>query len=155
MGHWHLVPCTTNGWLGVSSLPLPWHYHWPTVLLSMLAAIPASVVCPGRPEPTERKKKQNENGICVPERSPEVSLLGTGFYSCAAWHYIGMARPLRLPAVCPFVIFNSFLVVLVRRVASSDFSRGAALWDYLSLSDPGRVEGGEKTGGDQAGKKKS
>src|ERR1700738_381410 len=77
-------------------LPIPVAYHWPTVLLSLLAAILASVVALGM---VSRQKMGAFRALAG------SVLMGAGISSM---HYIGMAA-MRLPAVCQF---NSFLVVL-------------------------------------------
>src|SRR6202049_783187 len=77
-------------------LPIPVAYHWPTVLLSLLAAILASVVALGV---VSRQKMGAFRALAG------SVLMGTGI---ASMHYIGMAA-MRLPATCQF---NSFLVVL-------------------------------------------
>src|SRR5712691_214223 len=77
-------------------LPVPVAYHWPTVLLSLLAAILASVIA-----------LYVVSGLIMGAfRALAGSvLMGLGISSM---HYIGMAA-MRLPAVCQF---KSFLVVL-------------------------------------------
>jgi PAS domain S-box-containing protein len=77
-------------------LPIPVAYHWSTVLLSLIAAILASVVA------LHVVSRQNMSGSRVVAGSV---LMGAGI---AGMHYIGMAA-MRLPAVSHF---NSFLVVL-------------------------------------------
>src|SRR5580658_9491205 len=77
-------------------LPVPVAYDWPTVLLSLLAAILASVVALGV---VSRQKMSVSRAVAG------SVLMGTGI---ASMHYIGMAA-MRLPAICRF---NSFLVVL-------------------------------------------
>jgi NO-binding membrane sensor protein with MHYT domain/signal transduction histidine kinase len=77
-------------------LPIPVAYHWSTVLLSLLAAILASVVA------LHVVSRQNMSGSRVVAGSV---LMGAGI---AGMHYIGMAA-MRLPAVSHF---NSFVVVL-------------------------------------------
>src|ERR1700721_2648475 len=77
-------------------LPVPVAYHWPTVLLSLLAAILASVVAL---EVVSRQKMGAFRAL-----SGSV-LMGTGI---ASMHYIGMAA-MRLPAICRF---NPFLIIL-------------------------------------------
>jgi len=97
-------------------LPIPVAYHWPTVLLSLFAAILASVVAAERGEPTE-------NGASRALRR-EVSLMGAGI---ASMHYIGMAA----------MAFTGYMPVLIPFSSScpsrsrSNFSRCAL--DYLSL----------------------
>jgi len=77
-------------------LPIPVAYHWSTVLLSLIAAILASVVA------LHVVSRQNMSGSRVVAGSV---LMGAGI---AGMHYIGMAA-MRLPAVSHF---NSFVVVL-------------------------------------------
>ena len=77
-------------------LPVPVAYHWPTVLLSLFAAILASVIA------LYVVSRQKMGAFQVFAGSV---LMGGGI---ASMHYIGMAA-MRLPAVCQF---NSFLVVL-------------------------------------------
>jgi PAS domain S-box-containing protein len=91
-------------------LPIPVAYHWPTVLLSLLAAILASVVALGV---VSRQKMGAFRALAG------SVLMGAGISSM---HYIGMAA-MRLPAVCQF---DSFLVVL--SVASAVLISLAALW---------------------------
>jgi PAS domain S-box-containing protein len=77
-------------------LPIPVAYHWPTVLLSLFAAILASVIAL---YVVSRQKMGAFRALAG------SVLMGIGI---ASMHYIGMAA-MRLPAVCEF---NSFLVVL-------------------------------------------
>jgi NO-binding membrane sensor protein with MHYT domain/signal transduction histidine kinase len=77
-------------------LPIPVAYHWPTVLLSLFAAILASVVALGV---VGRQKMGWFRALAG------SGLMGAGI---ASMHYIGMAA-MRLPAICQF---DSFLVVL-------------------------------------------
>src|SRR6201984_2487797 len=77
-------------------LPIPVAYHWPTVLLSLFAAILASVVALGV---VSREKMGWFRALTG------SFLMGAGISSM---HYIGMAG-IRLPAICHF---NSFLVIL-------------------------------------------
>ena len=98
-------------------LPIPVAYHWPTVLLSLFAAILASAVA-----------------LCVVSRqkmgaSQAVAgsvLMGAGI---AGMHYIGMAA-MRLRAICQF---NSSLVVL--SVAFAVLISLAALWITFHFRD--------------------
>src|SRR5882757_4898781 len=77
-------------------LPIPVAYHWPTVLLSLVAAILASVIA------LHVVSRQSMH----PARALAGSvLMGAGI---AGMHYIGMDA-MRLPAVTQF---NPFLVVL-------------------------------------------
>jgi PAS domain S-box-containing protein len=91
-------------------LPVPLAYHWPTVLISLLAAIISSAIA-----------------LYVVSR-PQMSalrafvgsvLMGAGI---ASMHYIGMAA-MRLPAVCHY---TSFLVAL--SVVFAVLISLAALW---------------------------
>src|SRR5258708_20011910 len=77
-------------------LPIPVAYHWPTVLLSLLAAILASVVALGVVSGQKMSWFRALDGSV---------LMGAGI---ASMHYIGMAA-MRLPAICRF---NSFFVLL-------------------------------------------
>jgi len=91
-------------------LPIPVAYHWPTVLLSLVAAILASVIAL---YVVSREK------MGVLQAVAGSVLMGAGI---ASMHYIGMAA-MRLPAVCQF---NSFLVVL--SVVFAALISLAALW---------------------------
>src|SRR5260370_39873774 len=102
-------------------LPIPVAYHWPTVLLSLFAAILASGVALGA---VSRQKMGWFQALAG------SVLMGAGI---ASMHYIGMAA-LRLPAICRF---NSFLVVLSVVVAVLIFL--AVLWITFHFRD-------EKTG---------
>src|ERR1700683_2538700 len=90
------------------SLPVPILYDWPTVLLSLLAAVLASVVAL-----TIMSRK--EMGL----RSLSVGglLMGTGM---AAMHYIGM-EAMRLPAMCHYshgmVALSVALAILIAFLA--------------------------------------
>src|SRR5258707_13119679 len=77
-------------------LPIPVAYHWPTVLLSLLAAILASVVALGV---VSRRKMGALRALAG------SVLMGAGISSM---HYIGMAA-MRLSAIFKF---NSFVVVV-------------------------------------------
>src|SRR5258708_10796206 len=91
-------------------LPIPVAYHWTTVLLSLIAAILASVVALGV------VSRQTMGWFRALAGSV---LMGAGI---AGMHYIGMAA-MRLPAICRF---NSFLVVL--SVVFAVLISLAALW---------------------------
>src|SRR3984893_5086155 len=110
-------------------LPIPVAYHWPTVLLSLLAAILASVVAL---HVVSRQKMGASRAVAgsVP--------MGAGI---ASMHYIGMAA-MRLPAICQF---NSFLVVL--SVAFAILISLAALWITFHFRDEKRGIGREKLAG--------
>jgi NO-binding membrane sensor protein with MHYT domain/signal transduction histidine kinase len=77
-------------------LPIPVAYHWPTVLLSLLAAILASAIA------LYVVSRQKMGALRALAGSV---LMGAGI---ASMHYIGMAA-MRLHAICQF---NSLLVVL-------------------------------------------
>src|SRR5712664_2010659 len=77
-------------------LPILVAYHWPTVLLSLFAAILASVIAL---HVVSRQKMSVRRAVAG------SALMGAGI---ASMHYIGMAA-MRLPAVTQF---NAFLVVL-------------------------------------------
>ena len=77
-------------------LPIPVAYHWPTVLLSLFAAILASVIA---------LHVVSRQHMSVSRVVAGSVLMGAGI---ASMHYIGMAA-MRLPAVSHF---NSVLVVL-------------------------------------------
>src|SRR3982075_4103932 len=102
-------------------LPVPVAYHWPTVLLSLLAAILASVVALGV---VSRQKMGASRAVAG------SVLIGAGI---ASMHYIGMAA-MRLPALCQF---SSFVVAL--SVAFAVLISLAALWITFHFRD-------EKTG---------
>jgi NO-binding membrane sensor protein with MHYT domain/signal transduction histidine kinase len=98
-------------------LPIPVAYHWPTVLLSLLAAILASIVALGV---ASREKMGAFRALAG------SVLMGAGISSM---HYIGMAA-MRLPALCQF---NSFLVVL--SVVFAVLISLAALWITFHFRD--------------------
>jgi len=102
-------------------LPIPVAYHWPTVLLSLFAAILASAVALGV---VSRQKMGAFQALAG------SVLMGAGI---ASMHYIGMAA-MRLPAVCQL---NSFLVIL--SVLFAILISLAALWITFHFRD-------EKTG---------
>src|ERR1700704_1385993 len=70
-------------------LPIPVAYHWPTVLLSLFAAILASAIAL---YVVSRQKMNTSRAIAG------SVLMGGGI---ASMHYIGMAA-IRLPAVCQY-----------------------------------------------------
>src|ERR1700723_3429567 len=89
-------------------LPIPVAYHWPTVLLSLFAAIVASAIA-----------------LCVVSRQKLGAaravagsvLMGAGI---ASMHYIGMAA-MRLPAICQYdlrIAAASILIAIVVSVAA-------------------------------------
>jgi NO-binding membrane sensor protein with MHYT domain/signal transduction histidine kinase len=102
-------------------LPIPVAYHWPTVLLSLFAAILASVIAL---YVVSRQKMGAFRALAG------SVLMGLGI---ASMHYIGMAA-MRLPAVCQF---NSFLVGL--SLVFAILISLAALWITFHFRD-------EKTG---------
>jgi PAS domain S-box-containing protein len=111
------------------TLPIPVAYHWPTVLLSLLAAILASVIALYA---VSRQKMGASRTVAG------SVLMGAGI---ASMHYIGMAA-MRLPAICQF---NSFLVVLSVVFAVSISL--AALWITFHFRDEKTGIGREKLAG--------
>ena len=90
------------------SLPVPVLYHWPTVLLSLLAAVAASGVA----------LFVVSRNVMSPLRAGVGGvLMGSGI---AAMHYIGM-EAMRLPAMCHYstsvVILSVVLAVVISLVA--------------------------------------
>ena len=110
-------------------LPVPVAYHWPTVLLSLFAAILASLVALGV---VSRQKMDWFRALAG------SVLMGAGI---ASMHYIGMAA-MRLPAICEF---NSFLVVL--SVAFAVLISLAALWITFHFRDEKTGIGWERVAG--------
>jgi PAS domain S-box-containing protein len=110
-------------------LPVPVAYHWPTVLLSLLAAILASVVALGV---VSRQKMGATRAVAG------SVLMGAGI---ASMHYIGMAA-MRLPALCQF---NSSLVVM--SVVFAVLISFAALWIAFHFRDEKTGVGREKLAG--------
>jgi PAS domain S-box-containing protein len=110
-------------------LPIPVAYHWPTVLLSLLAAILASVVALGV---VSRQKMGAFRALAG------SVLMGAGISSM---HYIGMAA-MRLPAICQF---DSFLVIL--SVLFAVLISLAALWITFHFRDEKTGIGWEKLAG--------
>jgi len=110
-------------------LPIPVAYHWPTVLLSLLAAILASFIAL---YVVSRQKMGASRAVAG------SVLMGAGI---ASMHYIGMAA-MRLPAICQF---NSFLVVLSVVFAVSISL--AALWITFHFRDEKTGIGWEKLAG--------
>jgi len=110
-------------------LPIPVAYHWPTVLLSLFAAILASVVGLGVVSRQKMGWFRAFAGSVV---------MGAGI---ASMHYIGMAA-MRLPAVCHF---SSFLVVL--SVVFAVLISLAALWITFHFRDEKTGIGWEKLAG--------
>src|SRR5437868_11569349 len=110
-------------------LPIPVAYHWPTVLLSLFAAIVASVIAL---HVASRQKMSVSRAVAG------SVLMGAGI---ASMHYIGMAA-MRLPAVSQF---NSFLVVL--SVVFAILISLAALWITFHFRDEKTGIGREKLAG--------
>src|SRR5260370_31910110 len=110
-------------------LRIPGAYHWPTVLLSLFAAILASVIAL---YVVSRQKMGASRAVAG------SVLMGAGI---AGMHYIGMAA-MRLPAICQF---NSFLVVLSVVLAVLIFL--AALWVTFHFPDEKTGIGWEKLAG--------
>src|SRR5229473_5141479 len=110
-------------------LPIPMAYHWPTVLLSLFAAILASVIAL---YVVSRQKMGASQAVAG------SVLMGAGI---ASMHYIGMAA-MRLPAICQF---NPFLVVL--SVVSAVLISLAALWITFHFRDEKTGIGWEKSAG--------
>jgi PAS domain S-box-containing protein len=110
-------------------LPIPVAYHWPTVLLSLFAAVLASVIAL---YVVSRQKLGAARAVAG------SILMGAGI---ASMHYIGMAA-MRLPAVCQF---NSSLVVL--SVVFAVLISLAALWISFHFRDEKTGIGREKLAG--------
>src|SRR6202795_640972 len=110
-------------------LPIPVAYDWPTVLLSLLAAILASAVALGV---VSRQKMGWFRALAG------SVLMGAGI---ASMHYIGMAA-MRLPAECQF---NSFLVIL--SVVFAVLISLAALWISFHFRDKKKGIGWQKLAG--------
>src|SRR6201998_2662162 len=111
------------------TLPVPVAYHWPTVLLSLLAAILASVVAL---DLVSRQK------MGAPRAVAGSLLMGAGI---ANMHYVGMAA-MRLPATCHY---NSSLVVM--SVVFAVLISFAALWITFHFRDEKKGIGWEKLAG--------
>ena len=110
-------------------LPIPVAYHWPTVLLSLFAAILASAIAL---HVVSRQKMGASQAVAG------SVLMGAGI---AGMHYIGMAA-MRLPALCQF---NSSLVVL--SVAFAVLISLAALWITFHFRDEKAGVGRKKLAG--------
>jgi len=110
-------------------LPIPVAYHWPTVLLSLFAAILASAIAL---YVVSREK------MGASRAAAGSVLMGAGI---ASMHYIGMTA-MRLPAICHF---DSFLVVLSVVFAVSISL--AALWVTFHLREEKTGVGREKLAG--------
>jgi PAS domain S-box-containing protein len=98
-------------------LPIPVAYHWPTVLLSLFAAVVASVIALYVVSGQKMGASRAVAGSV---------LMGAGI---ASMHYIGMAA-MRLPAICQF---NSSLVVM--SVVFAVLISFAALWIAFHFRD--------------------
>src|ERR1700687_947898 len=110
-------------------LPIPLAYHWPTVLLSLFAAILASAVALYG---VSRQKMGVSRAVAG------SVLMGAGI---ASMHYIGMSA-MRAPARCHF---NSFLVIL--SVVFAVLISLAALWITFHFRDEKTGIGREKLAG--------
>src|ERR1700726_3079997 len=110
-------------------LPIPVAYHWPTVLLSLFAAVLASVIAL---YVVRREKLGAARAVAG------SILMGAGI---ASMHYIGMAA-MRLPAVCQF---NSSLVVM--SVVFAVLISLAALWITFHFRHEKKGVGWEKLAG--------
>jgi PAS domain S-box-containing protein len=110
-------------------LPIPVAYHWPTVLLSLFAAILASVIA---------LYVVSQQKLGASRAVAGSVLMGAGI---ASMHYIGMAA-MRLPAICRF---NSFLVVL--SVVFAVLISLAAIWITFHFRDEKTGIGREKLAG--------
>src|SRR5438270_1431335 len=110
-------------------LPIPVAYHWPTVLLSLFAAILASVIAL---DVVSRPKMGASRAVAG------SVLMGSGI---ASMHYIGMAA-MRLPAICQF---NSSLVVM--SVVFAVLISFAAIWITFHFRDEKTGIGWEKLAG--------
>ncbi len=110
-------------------LPIPVAYHWPTVLLSLFAAVLASVIAL---YVVSRQKMSASRAVAG------SVLMGAGI---ASMHYIGMAG-MRLPAICQF---NSPLVVM--SVVFAVLISFAALWITFHFRDGKTGIGREKLAG--------
>src|SRR6202163_72146 len=110
-------------------LPIPVAYHWPTVLLSLFAAILASVIAL---YVVSRQKMGASRAVAG------SVLMGAGI---ASMHYIGVAA-MRLPAKCQF---NSFLVGL--SVVFAVLISLAALWITFHFRDEKAATGWRKIAG--------
>src|ERR1700688_2999015 len=110
-------------------LPIPVAYHWPTVLLSLFAAVLASVIAL---YVVSRQKMGASRAVAG------SVLMGVGI---ASMHYIGMAA-MRLPAICQF---NSSLVVM--SVMFAVLISFAALWITFHFRDEKKGIGWEKLAG--------
>ena len=110
-------------------LPIPVAYHWPTVLLSLLAAIAASAIAL---YVVSRQKMGTSRAVAA------SVLMGAGI---ASMHYIGMDA-MRLPAICRY---DSSPVVL--SVVFAVLISFAALWITFHFRDERTGIGWEKLAG--------
>jgi PAS domain S-box-containing protein len=110
-------------------LPIPVAYHWPTVLLSLFAAVLASGIAL---YVVSRQKMGASRAVAG------SVLMGAGI---ASMHYIGMAA-MRLPAICQF---NSSRVVM--SVVFAVLISFAALWITFHFRDEKTGIGREKLAG--------
>src|SRR6202043_3324473 len=110
-------------------LPIPVAYHWPTVLVSLFAAILASVIAL---YVVSRQKMGASRALAG------SVLMGGGI---ASMHYIGMAA-MRLSAICQF----NFLLVVLSVVFAVLISL-AALWITFQFRDEKTGTGSEKLAG--------
>src|SRR2546426_2235115 len=110
-------------------LPVPVAYHWPTVLLSLFAAILASVIALYVVSRQKMSAFRAFAGSVV---------MGGGI---ASMHYIGMAA-MRMAAICHY---NSLLVVL--SVVFAVLISLAALWITFHLRDEKAATGLRKIAG--------
>jgi PAS domain S-box-containing protein len=110
-------------------LPIPVAYHWPTVLLSLFAAVLASVIAL---YVVSRQKMGASRAVAG------SVLMGAGI---ASMHYIGMAG-MRLQAICQL---NSSLVVV--SVVFAVLISFAALWITFHFRDEKTGIGREKLAG--------
>jgi PAS domain S-box-containing protein len=110
-------------------LPVPVAYHWPTVQLSLFAAILASAIA------LYVASRQKMGAFRAFAGSV---LMGGGI---ASMHYIGMAA-MRLPAICQY---NSLLVIL--SVVFAVLISLAALWITFHLRDEKAATGWRKIAG--------
>src|ERR1700720_588740 len=110
-------------------LPIPVAYHWPTVLVSLFAAILASVIAL---YVVSRQRMGASRAVAG------SVLMGAGI---ASMHYIGMAA-MRLSAICQF----NFLLVVLSVVFAVLISL-AALWITFHFRDEKNGIGWEKLAG--------
>jgi PAS domain S-box-containing protein len=110
-------------------LPIPVAYHWPTVLLSLFAAVLSSGIAL---YVVSRQKMGASRAVAG------SVLMGAGI---ASMHYIGMAA-MRLPAICQF---NSSRVVM--SVVFAVLISFAALWITFHFRDEKTGIGREKLAG--------